>query len=205
MRVFSSLAASRLPAPGRVSALGASGCWWSPSVRLAHSSSQQMTRTMLSTLPSRRCAACRSLMAKCLISPIRQCCPPLLQPTPLLAWPRRASSTGTNLWHRAISRQKSLPPLLHSIGIFCCQDCFLSSSLSRHQWAQGAQGTAAWIRSGSLFFFLLFLSHKPRYHNLLKGHITMMHRSAVAPLGMKASCALCHAIGAHAAACTTAK
>ena len=58
--------------------------------------------------------------------------------------------------------------------------------------------------SGSVFLSLVSL-HKPPYDDLPQGHITMMHRSAVAPLRMKAPCALCHEIGAYSAACMTAK
>ena len=49
------------------------------------------------------------------------------------------------------------------------------------------------------------LSHKPRYHDLPKGHITIKQRSAVASLGMKDPCDLCHVIGAYSAACAKAK
>ena len=71
--------------------------------------------------------------------------------------------------------------------------------------AHGAQDTFASIRSGSVFLSLVFLSHKPRYHNLAIVHITMMHHSAVAHKGMKAPRAVCHGIGACSAACMTAK
>ena len=70
---------------------------------------------------------------------------------------------------------------------------------------KGSQNTLASIQSSSLFHSLVFLSHEPRDHDLPNGHITMMHRSAVAPLGKKAPCDLCQVIGAHSAACTTAK
>ena len=61
------------------------------------------------------------------------------------------------------------------------------------------------IKSGSLFLSLVFLSHKPRYHDLANRHITMMHLSAVDPLEMKARCALCREFRAYSAACSTAK
>ena len=62
------------------------------------------------------------------------------------------------------------------------------------------------LRSGLVFCFsAVLLSYKPRYHDLPRGYITMMHRSAVAPSGMKAPCALCHEIVAYSAGCTTAK
>ena len=60
-----------------------------------------------------------------------------------------------------------------------------------------------------VWFFVLcsflwsFLCHKPQYHDLSKGHITLLQRSAVARLGMNAPCALYHEIGASSAACTT--
>ena len=61
----------------------------------------------------------------------------------------------------------------------------------KHPQAQDAQETIPFVL--------------PQYHDRPKGHITMMHRSAAAPSGMKAPCALCHEIGAYSAACTTAK
>ena len=94
------------------------------------------------------------------------------------------------LWHRAILRQKSLPPLLHSIGIFAVPRLLSSSPLQTSVGPgcpmDGCLGQV-WFR---VCFSLVFLTNKPRYHNLPKGHVAAMHRSAVAPLGMKALCVM---------------
>ena len=76
---------------------------------------------------------------------------------------------------------------------------------SKDPCAQGSQNTFVSIQFCTLFLSLVFLSHKPRYHDLPKGHITIRQRSAVASLGMKAPCDLCHVLGAYSAAYAKAK
>ena len=57
LRVFSSLTASALLPPGWVSVVRAAFCWWSPSFRLAFSSSRQLTRKNVHiSCCSKRCA-----------------------------------------------------------------------------------------------------------------------------------------------------
>ena len=116
-------------------------------------------------------------MAKCLTSPKRQCCPPLLQPSPLPrrcagrrgssrsllkpvrslpAWPCRASLTGTQLWHHAPSRPKSscscapLISLLH-------HHCSLSSSPLQASVGPGCPRGVCFDQVGFLVSFSRFL------------------------------------------------
>ena len=113
----------------------------------------------------------------------------------LPVWPHRVSLTSTHVWHHAALRQRSLPPLLRSIDMSAAQKSlplfFVPPGIRRPR-----APVRRLLRSGLVFCFFHWssCSHKPQYHDLPKGHITMTHRSAAAPLGMKAPCDLCREI-----------